>query len=432
MAKTALVVGGSIAGLLAARALADSFDDVLVLERGELPDEPNPRPGAPQGAHAHGLLAGGLQALDELLPGLTEQLMRSGCPTGDNLRDAAWIFAGRRLAIGESGVRGMTVARPLLENTIRDRVRRLPNVRIRTNVRGLGLVATPTRIIGVRAAIDGVEQELAGDVVVDASGRHSKLPDWLAALGFPVPPLDELALETHYVTRIYSRRPQHLSGGIALVVVSDPETPRGGIALALDERRWIVSQYSMDGARPPRDHAAFVEFSRTLPGSQLTEILTDAQPLGEAATLRFPSSLRRRYERLRRFPDGLLALGDAIASFNPTFGQGITVAAKQALLLREIGARAAQHGAGSDFLHRAARITDIAWDACVGRLFWYPGVVPRPTLKMRLAHRYLPRVVARGHEDVAVATALLEVMQFLAPPASLFGWPVLRRVLARP
>jgi hypothetical protein len=244
--------------------------------------------------------------------------------------------------------------------------------------------------------------------------------------------VDELALETHYVTRIYSRRPQHLSGGIALVVVSDPETPRGGIALALDERRWIVSQYSMDGARPPRDHAAFVEFSRTLPGSQLTEILTDAQPLGEAATLRFPSSLRRRYERLRRFPDGLLALGDAIASFNPTFGQGITVAAKQALLLREIGARAAQHGAGSDFLHRAARITDIAWDACVGRLFWYPGVVPRPTLKMRLAHRYLPRVVARGHEDVVVATALLEVMQFLAPPASLFGWPVLRRVLARP
>jgi len=326
----------------------------------------------------------------------------------------------------------MTVARPLLENTIRDRVRRLPNVRIRTNVRCLGLVATPTRITGVRAAIDGVEQELAGDVVVDASGRHSKLPDWLAALGFPVPPVDELALETHYVTRIYSRRPQHLSGGIALVVVSDPETPRGGIALALDERRWIVSQYSMDGARPPRDHAAFVEFSRTLPGSQLTEILTDAQPLGEAATLRFPSSLRRRYERLRRFPDGLLALGDAIASFNPTFGQGITVAAKQALLLREIGARAAQHGAGSDFLHRAARITDIAWDACVGRLFWYPGVVPRPTLKMRLAHRYLPRVVARGHEDVVVATALLEVMQFLAPPASLFGWPVLRRVLARP
>src|SRR6185436_6497110 len=134
---------------------------------------------------------------------------------------------------------------------------------------------------------------------------------------------------------------------------SDPKTPRGGIALALDERRWIVSQYSLGGARPPRDHAGFVDFSRTLAGPQLTEILSVAQPIGEPATLRFPSSIRRRYELLRRLPDGLLALGDAIASFNPTFGQGITVAAKQALLLREIGARAAQHGAGSDFLHRA-------------------------------------------------------------------------------
>jgi len=431
MAKTALVVGGSIAGLLAARALADAFDDVLVLERGELPDNPQPRPGAPQGAHAHGLLAGGLHALEELLPGLTEQLMLNGCPAGDNLRDAAWVFGGRRLAIGDSGVRGMTLGRPLLERTIRDRVRQLPNVRVRTNVRCQGLLATQTRIAGVRAAIDGVEQELAGDVVVDASGRSSQLPAWLVALGFPAPPVDELELETHYVTRIYSRRPEHLAGAIALVIVSDPETPRGGIALALDEQRWIVSQYSVGGARPPSDHAAFVQFSRTLPGSQLTEILSDAQPLGEPASLRFPSSIRRRYERLRRFPAGLFAIGDATASFNPTFAQGITVAAKQALLLRELGPRAALGGAGREFLARAARITDVAWNACVGRLLWYPGVVRRPTLKMRLAHRYLPRVIARGHDDVVVATALLEVMQFLAPPERLFGWRVLRRVFGR-
>jgi flavin-dependent dehydrogenase len=431
MAKTALVVGGSIAGLLAARALADSFDDVVVLERGELLEDSNPRPGAPQGAHAHGLLAGGLDALETLLPGLTEQLISRGCLTGDNLRDAAWVFGGRRLAIGESGVRGMTLGRPLLEQTIRARVRRLPNVRVRTNVRCHGLVAAEARIVGVRAAIDGVEHELAADLVVDASGRSSRLPSWLEALGFPAPPIDEVKLETHYVTRIYSRRTEHLAGGMALVVVSDPQTPRGGIALALDEQRWIVSQYSLGGPRPPRDHAAFVEFSRTLAGPQLTEILCDAQPLGEPATLRFPSSVRRRYEGLRRFPAGLVAIGDATASFNPTFGQGITVAAHQALLLGELGARAVLRGAGLDFLARAARIADVAWNASVGRLFWYPGVVGRPTLKMRLAHRYLPLVVARGHEDVVVATALLRVMQFLAPPESLFRLRVLRRVLGR-
>src|SRR4029453_5888242 len=158
---------------------------------------------------------------------------------------------------------------------------------------------------------------------------------------------------------------------------------------------------------------------------------SDAEPLGEPATLRFPSSIRRRYERVRRFPDGLLAIGDATASFNPTFGQGVPVGAKQAFPRGELGGRAAQRGQGRDFLERAARITDVAWDASVGRLFWYPGVVRRPTLKMRLAHRYLPRVVARGHDDVVVATALLAVMQFLAPPESLFGLRVLRRVFGR-
>src|SRR3954466_7661830 len=174
MVKTALVVGGSIAGLLAASALADAFDDVLVLERGKLPDDPKPRPSVPQGAHAHGLLAGGLQALEELLPGLTEQLMRSGCPTGDNLREAAWVFGGRRLALGDSGVRGMTLGRPMLESAIRARVRQLPNVRISTNVRCVGLLAAPTRITGVRASVDGREQALVADLVVDASGRQSK------------------------------------------------------------------------------------------------------------------------------------------------------------------------------------------------------------------------------------------------------------------
>lgn len=428
MPKTALVVGGSIAGLLAARALADAFDEVIVVERGALLDDPDPRPNVPQGAHAHGLLAGGLCALEELFPGLTAQLMRSGCPVGDNLRDAAWIFGGRRLAVGESGVRAMTLARPLLESTIRERVRRLPNVDLRTHVRCQGLLAAEGKISGARATIDGVERALAAEVVVDASGRNSKLPEWLAAIGFTPPTVDEVGLETHYVTRLYSRGPQQMAGPIAVVVVSDPATPRGGLALALDERRWIVSQYSLGGARPPSDHPGFVQFSGTLPGSQLSDLLRGAEPLGAAATMRFPSSIRRRYERLRRIPDGLFVVGDALASFNPTFGQGITVAAKQAVVLRELGARAQQPGVGRDFLERAARITDVAWDTSVGRVLSYPGAIGRPTLKMRLARRYLPRVIARSHDDVVVATALLEVMQFLAPPESLFAWPLLRRV----
>jgi len=416
---------------LAGLVLAEVCDEVVLVERGELPDTPAPRAGVPQGMHAHGLLAGGLAALEQLLPGLCRELEQRGCPTGDNLRDAAWVFSGRRLALGDSGVHGMTVARPVLEHAIRRRVAELPNLSIRTGARVKGLLYDAGRVRGVRVApaLGGAEEELPSDLVVDASGRHSQLPEWLAALGLAPPRIEEVALETHYASRIYSRRPHHLNGGIALIVVSDPESPRGGIAVALDEQRWIVSQYGMGGERPPQDHAGFVGFARTLASSALAEILEDAEPLGETRTLRFPSSIRRHYDKMRDFPQGLVVCADALASFNPTFGQGITVAARQALLLRDLCTRVALAKLGKVFLSRAAPIVDVAWNASVGRTFLYPGVVGRPTLKMRIANAYLPRVVARAHEDAEVATALLKVMHFLAPPRSLFAPGVMLRAL---
>jgi 2-polyprenyl-6-methoxyphenol hydroxylase-like FAD-dependent oxidoreductase len=413
-------------------ALAGVCERVLLVERGQLPATPVPRAGVPQGLHAHGLLAGGLAALEELLPGIGRELERAGCPTGDNLRDAAWIFSGRRLALGDSGVPGMTMARPVLEAAIRRRVTRLPNLRLRTGTRVTGLLYDSGRVTGVRiASATGVEEKLEADLVVDASGRHSELPNWLTALGLPAPRIESIALETRYASRIYARRPRHLNGGIALAVVSDPAVPRGGVALALDEQRWIVSLYALGGGRPPQDQAGFVEFARTLASPALAEILADSEPLSETRILRFPSSLRRHYEELRDFPNGLLVCADALASFNPTFGQGITVAAKQALLLRELCGRLPLDAFGASFLRRAALIVDVAWNASAGRLFLYPGVVGRPTLKMRIANAYLPRIVSSAHEDVAVATALLEVLHFVAPPRRLFAPRVLLRILAQ-
>jgi 2-polyprenyl-6-methoxyphenol hydroxylase-like FAD-dependent oxidoreductase len=427
----AVVVGGSIGGLLAGLVLAEVCDRVLLVERGTLPDTPLPRAGVPHGHHAHGLLAGGLGALEELLPGICRELAESGCPTGDNLRDAAWIFAGRRLATGDSGVPGMTVARPLLEHVIRRRVARVPNLQIRSRTRVTGLLYEAGRVTGLRvAAAPGVEERLMADLVVDASGRHSALPAWLTALGLCPPRIDEIALPTHYASRTFARHPRHLNGGIALVVVSDPEVPRGGIALALDHERWIVSQYAIGGERPPQDQAGFVRFARTLASPALAEILEDSEPLSETRTLRFPSSIRRRYDTMRDFPKGLLVCADALASVNPTFGQGITVAAKQAVLLQELCTRKPLGEIGRIFLRGAAPIVDTAWNASAGRMFLYPGVVGRPTLEMRIANTYLPRVIARAHDDTKVATAFLEVLHFLAPPNRLFTPGMLLRVLA--
>ncbi|MES1184461.1 MAG: FAD-dependent monooxygenase [Myxococcales bacterium] len=431
MTKRAVVVGGSIGGLLAGLVLAEVCDEVVLVERGKLVDAPLPRAGVPQDQHAHGLLAGGLAALEQLLPGLCRELEQSGCPSGDNLRDASWVFAGRRLARGESGVRGMTMARPLLEHAIRRRVLALPNVSIRAGTRVLGLRCTAGKVTGVRLAAEpGAEEQLTAELVVDASGRHSLIPEWLTAVGLAGPRIEEVALETRYVSRTYRRLPHHLNGDIALCLVASRKLPRGGVALALDGERWLVSQYALGGARPPMDHASFVAFARTLSSPALAELLEDTEPLGEAHSLRFPSSIRRHYEEMRDFPQGLLVCGDALASFNPTYGQGITVAAKQAVLLRGLCRHVALPELGKVFVEQAAPIVDVAWNAAVGPALAYAGVRGRMTLKMRLANAYLPRVIARAHEDVQVATALLRVMQFLAPPASLFAPRVLFRVLA--
>ena len=424
------MLGASIAGLLAARALSDSFNEVLLIERAELPDGPAPRPTVPQGRHGHGLLAGGIDALERLLPGLVAELGAQGCQSGDNLRDVSWVFGGKRLAVGDTGVPGLAVARPLLEHAIRTRVLGLRGVRIRTGSRAVGLVVSDGRVTGVRIVVlNGTESTVSADLVVDAMGRTSTLPEFLDAAGYEVPLIDEVALQTNYVSRTYRRTRAHASYGVGVLVVASPEVPRGGTAFAIEEDKWIVSQYGFGSVRPPRDTPGYRDFARSLAGPELARLLETSEPLDEPASMKFRSSVRYRYEKLRRLPDGLFVCGDAIASFNPTFGQGITVAALQAELIGRMGLGIAAPGANQRFLREASVIVDTAWSTAAGRSFTFDGVPGHPTFTMRLSNAYLPLVVARAHSDVTVATALMKAIHFLAPPTSLFAPSILAKVL---
>lgn len=427
--RRAVVLGASIAGLLAARALSDRFDEVLLVERGALPDGAAPRPTVPQGRHAHGLLAGGIQALERLLPGLIAELEASGCQSGDNLRDVSWVFGGRRLAIGDSGVPGLAVARPLLEQRIRARVLGRRGVRIRTGRRVVGLMVSHDRVTGVRVVTSDATEEISADLIVDAMGRTSPLPEFLEPAGYAAPRIEEVALQTNYVSRTYTRARAHVSQGVGVLVVASPEVPRGGAAFAVQEGVWIVSQYGFGSVRPPLDAAGYHDFARSLAGPQLARLLDTSEPLDEPATMTFRSNRRVRYEKLRRLPDGLFVCGDAIASFNPTFGQGITVAALQAERLLRMGPTVAARGANRRFLREACDSVDIAWNSAAGRSFTFGAVSGRPTAAMRLGNAYLPHVVARAHSDVTVATALMRAIHFLAPPASLFAPALLAKVL---
>jgi 2-polyprenyl-6-methoxyphenol hydroxylase-like FAD-dependent oxidoreductase len=429
----AVVLGASLAGLLAARVLSEVYAQVTVVDRDALPDGPAHRRGVPQARHAHGLLARGREAMEELQPGLTAELVDRGALTGDIQRDFGWINEGRRLCPAESGLLGLIVSRALLEDAVRGRVRALPNVRLVEGCDGAGLTATRdgSRVTGLRilSRADGsAEQSLAADLVVDASGRGSRSAVWLAALGCPEPELETVRIGLAYASRTYRRVPEHLGGGNGVAIAAATSNSRGGVLIAQEDDRWILSCGGMLGDEAPLDHRGFTDFTATLPAPAINEVVRDAEPLSDPVRYRFPANVRRRYERMRRFPAGYLVTGDALCSFNPVYGQGMSVAAAEALALRDCLRRGSDR-LGTRFLAAAARIVDVPWQLTVGADLRFPDVEGPRTATVRAVNAYLPRLHAAAEHDPAVGRAFLRVINLLDRPERLMAPDIAMRVL---
>jgi 2-polyprenyl-6-methoxyphenol hydroxylase-like FAD-dependent oxidoreductase len=429
----AVVLGASMAGLLAARVLADAYAQVTVIDRDQLPETPMHRRGVPHGRHAHALLTGGHQALEELFPGLTAELIAHGAPTGDLLANGRWYLNGHRLRQAHSGLVALSPSRPLLEGHIRARVRALPNVALLDSCDIVGLTTTPDgrRVTGSRVLrrADGHTEELLGaDLVVDASGRGSRTPIWLQALGYARPDEEQVRIGLGYATRTYRLPPDALHGDRGLVQAATPQHPRSGVLLQLESDRWMVTLGGRLGDHPPTDPNGFLAFAQSLQFPDIYETICDAEPLDDLVAFRFPASVRYRYERLDRFPDGLLVMGDAVCSFNPVYGQGMSVAALEALTLR----RHLQRGAAPQPRHwfrDLAGVVDAPWDVAVGGDLAFPGVPGRRTPKVRLVNAYLARLHAAAAHDANLASAFLRVAGMVAPPQSLLRPSIAVRVL---
>jgi 2-polyprenyl-6-methoxyphenol hydroxylase-like FAD-dependent oxidoreductase len=432
--KHAVVLGASMAGLAAARVLADVYERVTVLERDALPGAAAHRKGVPQSHHAHGLLAAGRVALEELFPGLTDELVANGALSGDLQAQSRWSNQGLRLCPGPSGLQGIALSRPLLEGSIRERVRALPNVWVVDRCVAAGLVGSPDgrRVCGVRVlrrADSSAEEVLEADLVVDATGRGSRSPLWLEALGYPRPAEDEVRVGVAYASRVYRRRRDHADGDRAVVVAATVERPRGGAMLAMEGDRWMVTLNGYLGQRPPTDRDGFVAFAAGLPAPDIFEVISDAEPLGEVLPARYPASVRRRYERLDRFPEGYLVVGDAVCSFNPIYGQGMSVAALEALTLRECLRAGPAAGLARRFFAKAARIVDIPWGIAVGADLRFPGIHGARTAKVRLVNAYLARFHVAAAADPVLGGAFLRVVNLMDRPESLLGPTIALRVL---
>jgi len=425
-AGAAIVKGGSLAGLLAARVLADSYQRVTVVERDGLGAAIECRRGVPQGRHTHGLLAGGRQALEKLFPGISAQLLAAGAIPGDIIGEGRWFLEGSYHCRFSSALIGLLMSRPFLEAIVRERVRQLPNVEFRDNQEIRGLLMSPCK-----SRVAGVElrgETLSADLVVDASGRGSQTPRWLEEIGYPKPIEERVEVALAYTTRSFRRRRGDMRGDLAIIIPPTPAGKRGGVMLAQEAERWTVTLVSHFGAGAPVDLNGFIEFSRSLPAPDIYEGIRGAEPLGEAAVLRFPASVRRRYEKLKRFPLGYLVIGDAMSSFNPIYGQGMTVAALEAV---ELQATLAEGKAdlARRFFRQAAKVIDIPWSMAAGNDLRMPEATGRRTWAVRVLNAYMSKLHQAAHHDPAVALAFHKVGNLLAPPPAVLDPRIAARVL---
>ncbi|MET7640630.1 FAD-dependent monooxygenase [Streptomyces sp. NPDC005438] len=429
----AVVLGGSVAGMLAARALTDRYQRVVVVDRDSLDPAvgPTPRRGVPQGRHAHGLLAAGRQAIEELLPGATDDLVAAGVPTGDVLGDLRFFTQGHQLGQTDIGLLGVASSRPYLESYVRHRVTALPEVRLRDTTDIVGLETTPdrTRVTGVhvQSREEGSEAELIrAELVVDATGRASRTPHWLDELGYQRPEEERIGVDLAYVTREYRREPDQLGGDLAIIVGPTQDNHRGAFVQAIEGDRVIVTLFGILGDHPPTDSEEFLGFAKSVPRPDVYEAIDDAEPLTEPVLFRFPHSSRRRYERLRRFPEGLAVIGDAVCTFNPLYGQGMSVAAIEATVLRR------QVAEGLDwrrYFTALKPVVDTPWQIATGADLTFPGVRGKRTLAGNLVSRYIARMQAAATHDLVLSEAFTRVSNLLEPPSLLMRPPLALRAL---
>jgi 2-polyprenyl-6-methoxyphenol hydroxylase-like FAD-dependent oxidoreductase len=440
----AIVIGGSMGGLLTARVLSKHFDRVTIIEKDRFELRPEARPGQPQTRHLHALLAMGLTVMSDYFPDLPQALVAHGAIVNDFAESMRWYSYGGYRARFKIGFNITTMSRVLLEHLVRERVLALPQIELLDRATVKQLVATPAsddrsdapnrRVSGVIVAPQdntGQTTTLRADLVVDVTGRNSRSPQWLQDLGYVPPPASEVTVNVGYGTRIYRRDPEDPRS--QTWILSTPEAPhqkRFGGMFPIEGNRWLVSIGGWHGERTPLDDRGFLEFARSLPSADIYEIISSCEPLSAIIPHKFGSSRRRHYERLKRFPAGYIVLGDAIASFNPTYGQGMTVAALEAAELdRLLSADRSDDRLAATFFDRVAKIIEIPWQLAVGEDFRFPQTTGTKPFGVEILNHYVKRLHQATLCDRVVGDAFFKVMNLMTPLSTLFHPQIVWRVL---
>lgn len=428
----AVVIGGSIGGLLAARSLSSHCKEVVILERDVAPNGAEPRKGVPQGNHGHVLLKGGERAIESLFPGIFDELVEAGTQCIDFAEKARWLHHGVWKTRFKSGFTTHVQTRPFLESHVRRRVEAIPNVTIHYETSVTELLATPDNktVTGVSYKQDDQLNTINADLLVDTTGRASRTPRWLANLGYDAPTESSFEPNLRYVSRLYRPKNEH-DWGVMILYPKMPESKKLGVIFGVEDGQWLVTLVGYLGDHPPTDDEGFLDFAKQLASPEIHQLLQEAEPVSDITAFTYKRQRRRHFEKLDRFPDGLVVLGDAACSFDPVFGQGMSVAALQAVELDKL--LGTTRGNLADFpkkFHkRIAQVADLPWKLATTETRRYPEMSKSQPLLLKFMHWYNGKIYSASESDPEVYACFLKVLHLVAGPHNLFHPKIVWRLL---
>jgi 2-polyprenyl-6-methoxyphenol hydroxylase-like FAD-dependent oxidoreductase len=430
----AIVLGGSFAGLMTAKVLSRYYRQITIIEKDTVHHYPESRKGQPHTKHLHGLLPRGLHILCHYFPGLFEEIVDSGgivCDFGDSMN---WFTHGGFKKRVFLDIQGVSLSRPLLEHLIRERVLALPNVELFDNTAVKALMHSEDRqkITGVvvEDKTNMQTNRLDADLVIDCTGRASRTPQWLREMGYGDVPVSEVKINVTYTTRIYKRDPSDKR--VHSWMACTPEAPkerRNGAVFAIEGNKWIISVGGWHGEQASTNEKDFLSFLKTLPNPNIYDIASTCEPLSDIIQYKYPISIRRNYEKLHHFPSGYLVLGDAISSFNPVYGQGISSACLQAVELDKIiQENVDEKKLAKTYFKRTLKIRDKLWQMSTGEDFRFPETTGTRPMGIRLVNKYVSLVHKATITDEVVCRAFLKVMGLIDSPAILLRPKIVWRI----
>lgn len=431
----AIVIGGSVAGLITAKVLAEFFQEVVLLERDAYPTtEPDYRKGVPQARHQHILLTKGREIFEQLFPGFDAKLAETGAELADHTQDMQLFSAVGKLPRFRSGVELRLASRIQIDWILREFLKNIGNIRVVENCGVEALAHASGHISGVQLA-DGTA--IQADLVVDAAGRGSRVPQWLHEMGLPGPADEIIDAKLGYASRFYERSEEHPTDFKAVAMTPVPlSNPRAVGMWQVEGKRWLLTLIGTAGHFPPTDEAAFLEFARKLADPVVIHTIQNAKPCSNIVGFKGTANRWRHYEQLNTLPERLLVIGDAFCAFSPFYGQGMTMAGLSALALRKSLQKQVRAGHPNwksmqrDYFRKTGALFKAPWILATGEdLRWPTTTGATPDFMTRASHFVMDRLLPLSTSSPLLVRNFLRISNMTASPLTLLDPRILGQLV---